>query len=447
MAIPFILHRPIGKSTQAQPYTAAAHLRYISRQSAAIYRYAERMPLHYHAAQRFLNEREDRIRKNGRVVDKLVISVPKEWDLNQAVDAIRNFGFQLSDGRAPFYFTIHGNTEHRHCHFIYVDESVLDGKRVFKTTERDSSERIKSLWEAVCNGHMKELGIDASISFSEAAELKAAKLEAEKFEAEQEEPFTGEELPQNAPLNEFERPDEEPIPAEEETYAEDAPEGDEHMAEDMTVPERVARVESVRIEATRLQHLMGQREVLWEQFRAARAGVEKANLAVADAIVAKQFTDQNVFQSKLALQQYQREDGRLKGWRVPILGWKTRTRHQAEEAERQFKAAEFRHAIKEHAYNSAVDHQTAQELRAFELERKATQLEVQLRCLGTDEELNAAMKQFDEQLAKDIWALQTNELEEAYARGEITRAQYRDILHLSGRDRDLADLDAGPDLQ
>jgi len=447
MAIPFILHRHVSKKLQKQAYTAAAHVRYISRQSATVYRYAERMPLNWHAAQRFLCQREDRIRKDGRVIDKLTIALPREMTMDQAVDTVRKFGFHLSSGRAPFYFTIQNWGENNpHCHFIFVDADTETGRRVFKTTDLNSTDRIKDLWESVCNGELQALGIDASISFSEAAELKAAKLEAEKFEAEQE-PLPGEELPQDAPLNEFEGPNEEPIPAEDETYAEDAPEGDDDMADEMTVPERVARVESVRIEATRLQHLMGQREVLWEQFRAARAGVEKANLAVADAIVAKQFTDQNVFQAKLALQRYQRDDGRLKGWRVPILGWKTRTRHQAEEAERQFKAAEFRHSIKEHAYNSAVDHQTAQELRAFELERKATQLEIQLRCLGTDEELNAAMKQFDEQLAKDIWALQTNELEEAHARGEITRAQYRDILHLSGRDRDLADLDAGPDLQ
>ncbi|MBR0721753.1 MobA/MobL family protein [Bradyrhizobium manausense] len=447
MAIPFILHRHVSKKEQKQPYTAAAHVRYISRQSATVYRYAERMPLQWHAAQRFLNEREDRIRKDGRVIDKLTIALPREMNMDQAVDTVRKFGFHLSQGRAPFYFTIQNwGQENPHCHFIFVDADVESGRRVFKTTDWGSTDRIKDLWEDVCNDELRSLGIDARISFSEAAELKAAKMEAERYEEEQS-PIPDSEVPLDAPLNEFGAPDEEPIPAVEESAAEDALEGDEDMADDLTVPERVARIESVRIEAVRLQHLMGQREVLWEQFSQARKGVEKANLAVADAIVAKQFTDQNVYQAKLALQHYQRDDGKLKGWRVPILGWKTRTRHQAEEAERQFKAAEFRHAIKEHAYNSAVDHQTAQELRAFELERKATQLEIQLRCLGTDEELNEAMKQFDEQLAKDIWALQTNELEEAYARGEISRAQYREILHLSGRDQDLADLDAGQELQ
>lgn len=449
MAIPFILHRHVSKKEQKQPYTAAAHVRYISRQSATVYRYAERMPLQWHAAQRFLNEREDRIRKDGRVIDKLTIALPREMNMDQAVDTVRKFGFHLGQGRAPFYFTIQNwGQENPHCHFIFVDADVETGRRVFKTTDWGSTDRIKDLWESICNDELRSLGIDARISFSEAAELKAAKLEAERFEEEQTPvPEPDEDVPQDAPLNEFEEPDEEPIPAEVEPEAEDALEGDWEMADDLTVPERVARIESTRIEAVRLQDLMGKREVLWEQFRKAREGVEQASVAVADAIVAKQFTDQNVYQARLVLKQYQRDNGKLKGWRIPIVNWKSRTRQEAEEAERHLRHAEFRHASREHAYNSAVDNRTAQELRAFELEKKATQLEIQLRCLGTDEELNEAMKLFDERLAKDIWALQTNELEQAFQRGEITRAQYRDILHLSGRDQDLADLDEGQEAQ
>ena len=278
MAIPFIKHSFIGKSKQAQAYTAAAHVRYISRQSATVYRYAERMPLHYHAAQRFLSQREDSIRKNGRVIDKLVISIPREMTMNQAVDTIRNFGFQLSDGRAPFYFTIQDWDSHNpHCHFIFVDADVETGKRVFKTTDKDSSDRIKELWEGVCNREMAELGIDASISFRDAAEKKAQRLEDEQYADN-----APEEMPPDAPLNEVPEEYDEPIPAEEETDEED----DMDMPEELTVPERVARIESVRIEAVRLEHLMGQRQTYWEQYHRAREGADKAALMVADAIVA-----------------------------------------------------------------------------------------------------------------------------------------------------------------
>lgn len=441
MAIPFLQHGFIGKSTQAQPYTAAAHLRYTSRQSATVYVYAERMPLNYHAAQRFLNEREDSIRKNGRVLDKLTIALPREMSMDQAVDSLRRFGFELSRGRAPFRFSIQNWGENNpHCHFIFVDADVETGKRVFKTTDRDSTDRIKHLWENVCNDELERLGIDASISFSDAAVLKAAKLEAERFEAEQEEPLPGEKMPSDASLNEFDEPDEEPIPEEDETFAED-----EEMADDLTVPERVARIHSVRIEAVRLEHLMGQREVLWEQYESARKGVDEASLAVADAIVAKQFSDQSVYQARLALKEYQRADGKLRGFRIPIVNWKSRTRLEAERAQQALSAAEFRHASKEHAYNSAVDDHVAKELKAADLERKASQLEIQLRVLGTDEDLTKAMAMFEQQIADNIWALQTNELEEAYLQKLITKDQYREVLRLSGRDQDVADLDASED--
>ena len=254
MAIPFIKHSFIGKSTQAQPYTAAAHVRYISREKATVYRYSERMPLHYHAAQRFLSEREDAIRKNGRVIDKLVISIPREMTMDQAVDTIRNFGFQLTDGRAPFYFTIQDWDSHNpHCHFILVDADVETGKRVFRTTDRDSSDRIKQLWENVCNGELQALGIDASISFREAAEKKAERLQADRYEVEQAGGETRVETPENeaeqsveaggeghpddaaelvppdAPSNEYEHEIGEPIPDEDETLAEDANDGEEAM--------------------------------------------------------------------------------------------------------------------------------------------------------------------------------------------------------------------------
>lgn len=454
MAIPFIKHSFIGKSKQSQPYTAAAHVRYISRLSATNYRYAERMPVQWHAAQRFLNEREDSIRKNGRVIDKLVISIPREMTMDQAVDAIRNFGFQLSDGRAPFYFTIQDWDSHNpHCHFILVDADIETGKRVFKTTDKDSSERIKELWEGVCNRELKALGIDASISFSEAAEKKAQRLEEETYANDNEaksppeipdvesDSQAGADMPPDAPLSAFEEEAEELIHAEEETYAEDALEGDEDMAEQPTVAQRVARVQSIRIEKERLAQLQTQREDYWRQFQDARVGAERASLLVADAIVAKQFTNANVYQAELTLKQYQRENGKLRGWRIPIINWKSRTRVEAEQAEAQLRHAQFRHASKEKDYSEAEQQRGIQERRAFELERKATQLEIQLRVLGTDAELAEAEKLFEEQIRDELWALQSEDLEAALERGEITEDQFKEILYLTGRHEELQELE------
>ena len=138
VAIPFIKHTPVGKSTQAKPYTASAHLRYISRKANTHHIEADGMPKHYWAAQDFLDEREDKIRKNGRVCDKFIIALPNEMTLEQGVDTVRQFGNKLCRFdedeqrflRGSYYFTLqdHG-TKNFHCHFIYVDADRESGER------------------------------------------------------------------------------------------------------------------------------------------------------------------------------------------------------------------------------------------------------------------------------------------------------------------------------
>lgn len=175
-----------GKNGQKEPYTSAAHLRYISRSTATQTVYSERMPSNYWAAQRFLNNREDGLRKNGRVIDKLVIVFPEGMKLDHAVEAVRGFGFRLTEGRTPFYFTLQSfdTDKNRHCHFILVDSDIETGKRVVKTTDRDSTERIKDVWERSANDILEREGYDFRLDRHKALEQKA-ELEAEAELAEQ----------------------------------------------------------------------------------------------------------------------------------------------------------------------------------------------------------------------------------------------------------------------
>jgi hypothetical protein len=114
VAIPFIKHTPVGKSTQAQPHTAAAHIRYISRKRNTNHIESDGMPVHYWAAQDFLNNREDSIRKNGRVCDKFIIALPNEMTVEQGVATVRKFGDKLCRWdesqqrflRGSYYFTL-----------------------------------------------------------------------------------------------------------------------------------------------------------------------------------------------------------------------------------------------------------------------------------------------------------------------------------------------------
>src|SRR5258708_9171269 len=105
MAIPLLKHSHISRKSQA-PGTAAAHIRYITRQSATVLVYSERMPKQYHAAQRFMEAREQSIRKDGRVCDKFIIAVPREMKQDEPCDVIRKFGQRLTKRRTPFLFTL-----------------------------------------------------------------------------------------------------------------------------------------------------------------------------------------------------------------------------------------------------------------------------------------------------------------------------------------------------
>ena len=76
MAIYSLRLTPIGKTTQRQPFTAAAHLGYIVRKEAASHTMAERMPEGKVGAMRWLRAEERADRVNARVADKLVIALP-----------------------------------------------------------------------------------------------------------------------------------------------------------------------------------------------------------------------------------------------------------------------------------------------------------------------------------------------------------------------------------
>lgn len=171
----FLQHNFIGKKSQAEPYTASAHARYVMRKGAASTIYSEHMPRQYHAVQRFLSSHEDGLRKNGRVLDKFIISVPRDVSEQDAVKALRSFGYRLGKGRVPFLFAIHGfDTNNHHAHFLFIDRDIETGKRVFGTTDRNSSASIKLEWETAANQTFADLGYDVRVKVRDGLEEEVA---------------------------------------------------------------------------------------------------------------------------------------------------------------------------------------------------------------------------------------------------------------------------------
>lgn len=454
MAIPFILHRHVSKKLQKQAYTAAAHVRYISRQSATVYRYSERMPLNWHAAQRFLCEREDRIRKDGRVIDKLTISLPREMTMDQAVDTVRKFGFHLSLGRAPFYFTIQNwGEQNPHCHFIFVDADIETGRRVFKTTDLNSTDRIKDLWENICNAELQALGIDASISFSDAAELKAAKLEAERYEAEQgavtntppeadamaedrrPEAVTNQlsdepgQPPPDAPTHELPEPAEEPIPAEDETDAEDAPEGDSDMA--LT---RDQRFRFARREMHELRTLQNKRQEVTRLRTDYAYWREEAKVSREKAQLAKDAHEDAIARTHKAGDAYERTHfmGMRRGINLDFGLFKIRTKgiDRAIDAEAEYEKATYAQAVRAADFREANNYANNVIVKVSELEEKVRGIDARVnelenaidlheRINGYEADLEEAEGFFKDVIGKYLNDISPNDIIDAYENDEI----------------------------
>lgn len=170
-------HAFVGKAGSA-PGTASAHVNYISRKSATCYQEAFGIPSkpRQTAAQttwRFLDEREASIRKNGRVCDKFIIAVPVEMKQEEAIGLLRAFGqkigcrYDAEQGRllkAPFFFTLQDWGSHNpHAHFVFVDADRESGERVFGTTKKGSTERLRAAWEETANAELERLGYEARI--------------------------------------------------------------------------------------------------------------------------------------------------------------------------------------------------------------------------------------------------------------------------------------------
>ncbi len=161
MAIYSLHHQPIGKSTQARPHTSAAHVRYITRPSAASRIEARRMPGTPGKAAAYMREVEDADRKNARVSDKLMLALPRELDEEQRVQLVRGFAEDVTQGRAPWLAAFHDqgkDTLNPHVHLVIRDRDAVTGRRVAGLSEKGSTERLRALWENHTNRALERAG-------------------------------------------------------------------------------------------------------------------------------------------------------------------------------------------------------------------------------------------------------------------------------------------------
>lgn len=156
MAIYSCNHKAIGRSTQ-KPFTAAAHINYITRTSATTEIMAGGMPTDRHKAVRWIKDQELADRKNARVCDKIMVALPLELTPEQRRELVKDFCQQLTKDRCPYYAVIHSegkDANNPHAHIVIRDRDKDTGKRVLNMSERGSTENVRELWEHSCNTHL-----------------------------------------------------------------------------------------------------------------------------------------------------------------------------------------------------------------------------------------------------------------------------------------------------
>jgi hypothetical protein len=176
MAIYSLSHKAIGRATH-DPGTAGAHVRYITRQSAARLVLAERMPEAPHQARAWLDDQEQAERKNGRVIDKVMVALPRELTPEQRAALVREFAGEVTQGRAPWLAAIHDqgkDAANPHAHIVIRDKDPETRRRVaglndMGRKQRDGSktqsgtERLRAAWEQAANRALERAGHEARI--------------------------------------------------------------------------------------------------------------------------------------------------------------------------------------------------------------------------------------------------------------------------------------------
>jgi len=168
VAIYSLNHSSIGRSTHAAG-TAGAHVGYITRSGACLSVMAERMPL-AEAGQRggearsWLDAQEAADRKNARVIDKVMLALPRELTADQQAALVRSFAEEVTQGRAPWLAAIHqDHPENPHCHLVIRDKDPETGKRVVGLSEKGSTERLREAWEVAANLALEKAGREERI--------------------------------------------------------------------------------------------------------------------------------------------------------------------------------------------------------------------------------------------------------------------------------------------
>jgi hypothetical protein len=400
-----IKHSGISRKTHA-PGTAAAHYRYINRQRDTSYSYAERMPTNWHKAQRWLDHREQSIRKDGRVCDKLTIVFPFGMEQEHAVEACRLFGFRATQGKASFHFTLQNFGENNpHAHMILVDADQETGRRVFGTTKLGSTDRLRDLWVDACNSTLEEHGYKTRI----------ANMTWEQ-------------------IHELEAQNDNVSPEASQTALEPEPEPVENGEPEVAME---ARVQQALYFDRELKLLRSQREMLKQlQYDADhhrqradqlrdRTDELKTTLIGMETTLGIAKTQANYFT---------KSNGKLKGFE--LLGWKSPKRVAGEHAKEALELAAMQATVKQFDHDITKEQAQREDTEAKAYEQKRDALAFFLRTRGTEQDMDQSDKDMEAARAERMKDITPENVAELYEQGKLTEGQYKEALNMMGVDEE-----------
>ena len=182
-------HRSIGKSTQKSSYTACAHVDYITREQDNLIILSHEIDPNKNAAKSYLRQREDAIRSNGRVLDKVMFALPRKLNPKLRAQAAQEIMDKITLGsKVRWFVALHDNGEdahNPHAHGWFTDDSIEHpGQRVLFTSDSPAQRQnrglpagedsgkvsykmtsyVRKVAEQVINQYLEEHGIDERVS-------------------------------------------------------------------------------------------------------------------------------------------------------------------------------------------------------------------------------------------------------------------------------------------
>ncbi len=429
MAIAYFAHRHVGKSTQPKPYRAVEHARYIMRKSALHHVFSEGMPRQYHAVQRWLQDQEDSIRKNGRVCDKFIIAIPREFSPKEAEAVLRSYGRRIGKGKAPFLVALHWDDHNPHAHMMFIDRDPETGKRVFGTSEKGSSEKLKLEWAEEVNHRFQEMGLDVRIEFGATYDLEAANENDDVSKHLQSEvenpPHVSDHLPSEVP------PD---------TEAE-VPEIE--LDGELTTAQRAQFAHLQVQELNRVHALQYEREQIKARYHAAAKAYEDSMHAVNAAHVATLAADALRASAKDTLvQEHTNLFGRKKGFSFSLGGFSytSPARKAADAAE-----AAYHEAIAAQDNAKRLHELEAQRFEFIQPDYNAA-LERMNAIQGDDKELDDAAALLEDAVNRYAGDLSADVILEMLSDGTLDNVQARELLEALGYTQEAKQLEGGIDI-